>query len=223
MNLTKDASHDGVLIQFAEGALHLSILEMVRARHEEYVRRHALDFWSIEAPGPVMTDYGWLRWQYLQDAFRAGYTHAMLLETDTMIIDLDTDLREATRARPLAMRYGKVPGGEPDHYQTGIIYIRNDAEARAFLAAIMALCPPNTIAEETEVWWLRRYCQQTDANRLLHTPQWASLATRLDARWNCLHDAVGNPEVPNPIVGGWHGIAGEANKKQAMRRVLAAL
>ena len=204
---------DAILLQYASGELHFQMIAVTRPRHQLYAERHGCDYRCRDTLEPLTADFGWVRWEMLLDAFVAGYETAVYLESDTCVHDLSVDFRSAVPPGrpPLAMKYNRVPGGEPWHYQTGMIIARNDPAAIAFCEAVMREKPSPSPGEETCAWWERERCQQVIANRLLAGNEWSAIVTKLDERGNSIEPMDGM------IVRAWHGRGPERHKLDEMR------
>lgn len=197
---------DGVLIQYAEGRLHEEMLALTAEAHRAYADRHGFDLWQLMVPGPLMSIYGWWRWALIRKALvDDGYEHAIYLETDVLIVGDSTDLRDATKERPLAMVYG----GDYPHHQCGVVYARRDPRVIEFIDRIMDQTPtPDIPVEEKVEWPLRKHCQQTVVQPLLEKRP--ELCTKLDLKWNTYMRG------DDAIVHAWHGTGNEKRKLELM-------
>lgn len=211
--------NNAAIFQYFEGDLHREMHAVTNPRHVAYAKRHRFDLYVIEEHGPIDAAYGWVRWSRMLELFRAGYEYVVHVEADCVIDDHTVDLRDAVRSKPL----GLIFGGDPDHYQTGVIFARNDKRVIDFCKAVMAACPPPGVPEETDTrWWERKHCQQGTATDLLLTPKYAGIVERLplkwnNALWNPLHGITGM-NVRECIIRAWHGVPGEQKKLDSMRR-----
>lgn len=210
--------NNGVIIQFAEGDTHNAMLELVKPLHSTYAFGHDLDLRVLNDTAPMNAAFFFLRYQYLLDALREGYEYAFYLETDVLINNNDVDMRRMVKNKPIGMAFGSVPGGEPEHFNTGVIAVKNDPQAIEWLQAVLDKTPPE-MDEETGVWWERPNCQQVIANDLLKLDTWANLVERLDNRWN-YPVTLGEPQ--SAYIVAWHGVQGEANKLARMREYIGA-
>lgn len=214
--------NNGVIFQYYEGKLHGEMIDVFRKTHEMYARVHSLDYIVREMHGaPINAAWGWVRWSMMLDLFRSGYEYVIHVEDDAVLEDFTTDVRDAVRDKPLAMTFG----GDPLHYQCGVIYARRTPQVMEFIGDVMRELPPPDDREETSTpWWERTHCQQTTVLELLRSPKYAGLCEKLPLKWN---NALWHPQHQEWYKGddahvriicrAWHGIMGERNKLDSMR------
>jgi hypothetical protein len=204
--------HNGIIIQQAEGDLHRAMLALAEPRLVVYAHRHRFAVMQETVNEPLNAALGFRRWQSILKAFNDGYDYAVFLETDTIIADLSVDFRTAVEEKPLALVYGQVPGGEPPHYNTGVIIARNTPDVIRFQRAVVAETPDPDMPEELGVWWKRPHCQQVVFNRL--AAEHPELITPLPTQWNDVY------QREDAIIVAWHGVEDERLKLDRMAKWL---
>lgn len=166
---------------------------MTHARHAEYCRRHSFAFLSwrgkvLDRPekGPT-----WCRLQLMENAFDNGADYVVVLDADTIIVDMKADFRDAL---PADKKIGMVkhPKGwrtRPWHWNCGVMVARRDTKGfwKQVIKAghVIGQC----------------WNEQGRVNLISETAP--DLIHEIDAKWNSA-DHI-NP-CPNPVVKAWHGL-----------------
>jgi hypothetical protein len=146
-------------------------LDVSEQRHRAYAERHDLIYQVHN--GAVHPDWSghWDAIPLLLELMADKATRWIFwLDADTLIMD-DADLRKAL---PKSAKLGMCRHpGPPEHWNCGVMFVRNLKRTRAWLAEILSRGPG------VYPWY-----QQAIMNELLDTPAWAGLCTQLDDRWN---------------------------------------
>lgn len=208
-------TNDAIIYQFCQGELHTAMLNTGRDRLEAYAAKWDWDLAIDTDKPPHDANFGYDRFRVLLEAFQKGYQYAIYLETDVIIASDAIDFRSILQDQPMAAAWGRVPGREPEHHNTGVLFARNDPRAIAFIESVIGCAPAPGVAEETGVWWERMNCQQTVMNRILQLDKWQGLFNRLDSRFNCI---AGIHDESKAYLIAWHGVEGEQKKLEAMRQ-----
>lgn len=170
-----------LIFQAAIGPEFHDMLAATWLQHSAYAQRHGFDFWALDGwhGGAI----GWARLRVMRQAFDLGYEFVVYLDADAVIVDTAVDLRAALPADAhlgaIYYDYRDVPGGQPDHWQIGVLYARNTSMTRAFLDTILQHEPAPYLP--LPVWWQDPGSEQRVFNAL--APEWM---TRLDYRWNVI-------------------------------------
>ncbi len=184
------------------------LLDLTERRHRLYAERHAMKYMRFD--GAIMP--GWhpywnpvFLWLMLlmQEAQNdvAGVWH---IDADALIVG-DDDMRYAVEAGRIGMCWQT---SQPEHWNIGVIFLRNSERVRDLLRATLERGPGGP------PW----YCQQI-MNDLLAEPEWADLAQGLDHRWNSIRFYA---EVADPQIVAWHGEPGADGKLAYMKAYMKA-
>jgi hypothetical protein len=195
-----------ILIQQASGPC-LEMLATSHARHEAYARRHGLAFWSVRGAVQQHLPPYWDKIPLIMAALRLEVDLVVWLDADTLIVDLNQDLRRAlSGGAPIGMCRHEVPWEDQAwHFNAGVIVVRNTEAARWFFRQVWERGP-------TKIMW-------QEQGRMLHLLRaHPELVQTLDNKWN---SAEGVNESPCPVIRAWHGWGSEA--VAAMRDALAGL
>lgn len=203
-----------LLLQIGIGEGFGEMLDLSRERHEGYCRRHRFDLWAVRENVwpelPVM----WQRYQWMQTAFAVGYEMVVYMDADALIVDEGADLRAALRRKPLGLVYGQAPGGEPAHYNCGVIFARRHPWVQAQWAELLTQAPRSEYTPGPR-WWEDGGSEQRRLNELLKVPVYAETVERLDRRW---HSLAGLDDLSRAVIVGWHGLPKVGEKVEAMRK-----
>jgi hypothetical protein len=182
-----------VLIQQASG-FHAPMLELVASRHAAYCARHGITYWPVLGEAQFSRTPHWNKVVLIRHALDMGFDTVAWLDADTLIVRDEEDFRTAIHPHggPIALAR-HPPGGDGlllEHWNTGVMFLRNTPQVREFFRAVWELGPfgENPTYEQARI------------NDLLQ--QFPTLVQRLDDRWN---STEGVNEAPNPIIKAWHG------------------
>jgi hypothetical protein len=181
-----------VLIQQASGR-HVPMLHLTARRHAEYCARHHLTYWALAGDVQFTRSPHWNKIVLIQEALRQGFELVTWLDADTLIVRDTEDIRTALTGRaPLAMAIHRSPGlnGPKDHYNSGVMVLRNTFETREFFDAVWHEGP------------LRNHHWNEQARILDLLAKSPALVQVLDPCWNATQ---GLAPVEDPIIKAWHG------------------
>lgn len=192
-------TNDAVLIQYADGPAHTALLRATGARHSAYAIAHGCDFWHLCGyRNPALM---WPRWEFILRAIQLGYRHVFWLDADAVIVNMAADLRDALPEkvdRSFGLLHGSVPGGEPDHWNAGVMYIRSGPAAGQLVRHMLSIKPP-TYAP-LPLWWEDTDGDQYLLNRLLASVPDATKAAfhPIERKWNTIY-GYENGVTPNVL------------------------
>jgi GT2 family glycosyltransferase len=178
-----------VLIQYGHGPEHGAFLDVIEDLHRSYCARHGIDYWARREPPTPGRSAHWMKVALLREAMNAGYSQAIWLDTDCVIINHDYNLFDASGFGIAVCECFDSPSLER-HLNTGIVIVTRSAEVEDFLADWDA-APPGGIWED----------QSGFIELMRHRPN-RDLLTVLPNRFNCLDVHM---EARNPIVRAFHG------------------
>ena len=194
---------NAAIVQIGVGGDYAGMVEDHRARHESYCKRWGFDF----IPVTEMADPRWGRLTMVRDLLDK-YEYVVYLDSDTLVANLDVDLRDALPCgdygmvmHPFSWPYGS------SHWNAGVVYARSTEMTKLFLtAAYVARFP------DPEHW-----LEQNSINHLLwFHPKWQAGLVTLPHVFNC---NIHNQDWRGVIVAAWHGYLGKdtVGRRRAMR------
>ena len=190
-------TNDAVLIQYADGPAHTALLRATWERHNAYTLAHGYDFWWLCGyRDPALM---WPRWELILRAIQLGYKYVFWLDADAVIVNMAADLRDALpEDKHFGLLYGRVPGGEPVHWNAGVMYIRSDPIMERFIEGMVSSTP--RAYSPLPHWWGDTAGDQYVLNRLLaeHPMFTADFMHPLDRKWNTIY-GYENGTVPNVL------------------------
>lgn len=181
-----------VLVQQASQA-YAGLLRLSEGRHRAYAEQHKMRYMRYDGPqGMEGWPPTWHGWVCCLRLLQAGTDWLFWLDADALIV-LDEDLRGALGEDAPQGRMGMVRHpGPPEHWNTGVMYIRNSARMQAFFMEVLKRGPGRW------PWY-----QQEIANELLGEAAWRDLVVRIEDRWN---STFGVNWAAEPAVVAWHGV-----------------
>jgi hypothetical protein len=182
-----------VLIQQASGQ-HAAMLEITAQRHADYCARHGITYWSLIGDVQFSRSAHWNKIVLVQHALELGFETVAWLDADTLIVRDDEDIRGALNGGgPLGLALHPLPGldDRANHYNSGVMIMRNTSRTREFFNAVWEKGP------------LGNHQWHEQARILDLLPAFPDLVQPLDPRWNATN---GLPPVRDPIIKAWHGI-----------------
>lgn len=184
---------DAVLIQQASGD-HGLMLELTAGRHAGYCARHGITYWPVLGGVQHSRTPHWNKIVLIQHALKMGFATIAWLDADTLIVrdgeDFRTALDPAAGPLALARHPAHAASGSPEHWNSGVIILRNTPQTREFFQAVWDAGP------------LGEHCWHEQARIMDLLPRFPGLVQRLDDRWNSTETVT---EVPDPIIKAWHG------------------
>jgi len=181
--------NNAILIQQAYPGLGFDkILELTRQHHKAYCQTWELDYQCVTdnvfEHDPVLGS--WAKIKLIQDALAAGYWEVIWLDADTLITDINADLRNGIARGHIGACWQRIP--QLDHWNVGALYISSTDATRKFIDEWLAAYPsPNN------------WNEQGVFNRL--AMQSKTVVTISD-KWNGTAQVS---EVPDAVVLGFHG------------------
>jgi hypothetical protein len=200
------AYEKALIIQHANGR-YCEMLQIAFPRHSEYARRHGFVYWCLTGDITPERPVVWTRIALISHALRLRYDYVVWLDADTLIVDMDTDFREAAdEFKVLGMCRHPMPWGNTNwHYNTGVILSKNNAQSRDILRKTWNSGPSNHPWQEQD--------------RLMQLWEKApDSILPIDNRWNS-HSKC-NPSN-KPVVRAWHACG--PNRIELMKRELRML
>jgi hypothetical protein len=208
------AEYDTLLIQQTCGdGEHALQMGLTSARNTAYCLKHKMDFQTIYADIDAYdhdkpAERGWGKVALIRKAMNVKkYRNIIWLDADTIIADLDRDLRDACVPDKVgAVWHDLKQGGHIlGHYNVGVLAVSNTEITRKFMDDWLKGFPGTT-----DFPWF----EQGVFNKL-GTEQ--NVINTLGAEWNSV-DYV-NP-VKTPVILGFHGYADRLNvMKEALQKL----
>ena len=175
-----------ILQHVYEASDYVHLAELTVQRHMRYARCHKMDL-AFRMDGKQAGGH-WIKVEMIREAL-GTHEYVIWVDADAVILDVNTDLRQACGKPVNAVRYAR-----PDNdLNVGVLYFRRSPEAIAFVEAWYELRPGKAPTWEQEAF-----------NALAKSDDFAGHVHILPERWNARPDTA--VAVP-PIVMGWHGVA----------------
>lgn len=193
--------NDAIIIQQAYDGIYppgdfRPMLELTRSRNEAYCARYGFDLEIlIGVPDEKYSnpfDGQWCKPELIKRALDKGYQYVMWLDADALIADLATDLRDAF-VDGIGVCWQRIP--QLDHWNTGVMYVRNTYETRAFIVDWLNHFPGG-----------KQWMEQGIFNQM---GMKSKVVQTISDRWNA---TLNYSMVPDAVVLGYHG-AGEAEQR----------
>lgn len=179
------------------------MIELTRERNATYCKKWSMDYRVIiDAVNPEwqMEQGGWAKLLLIRDALNQGYEYVVWLDADAMIYDLETDLREACTGG-IGACWHRIP--QLNHWNVGVMYIKNSAYVQAFIADWLDKFPG-----ANDGWF-----EQGAFNRL---GMKSKVVHTLSDKWNA---TVNVNMVPDAVILGFHGYGDAKQRYEAMKRI----
>lgn len=200
---------------------YIPMLDAITPRHKAYCAKWGFDFDPVDFRKPFSNadmDLVQLDMVIYTNQLLKRYNYVAWLDLDTLIWDMETDLREATdeigavrfnENKPIATGdlFSYHFGYKNNHFNCGCVYIKRTPFTLDFVDEWVGL------ARNLPSW----YSAQNAFNIL--AIQYG--LPDLDIRWNYNRNRHGKCE--NPVVRGYHGYRGIPNKMNALNADLRAL
>jgi len=165
------------------------MLELTHERNIAYCEKHGFDYdYLIGCRDPRFNDPyqgAWPKVEMIHDALQKNYQYVVWLDADTIIRDLDTDLRDGC-PNGIGACWMRIP--QLDHWNTGVLYLQNSQAVRNFVSEWLAQFPGHLQWKEQGVFNVMAM-----KSRLVQT---------ISDRWNA---TLNYSMVPDAVVLGFHG------------------
>lgn len=201
--------NDCILIQHIHADTPgVKMLELTRAHHAAYCERWNMDYRPIIGnPVPHIPPGAgnWAKIELIRQALDEGYQYVAWLDADALIIDFETDLREAMQPNRIGACWHRIP--QLDHWNVGVLYIHNSTGTREFIYQWLTSYPPPPDG------WM----EQGVFNRMARE---SNIVTTISDRWNATIDVS---MVPDAVVLGFHGQGNTEYRYKEMQETMEAL
>jgi hypothetical protein len=173
------------------------MLKITARRHADYCARHQITYWALAGDVQFCRSPHWNKIALIQRALQQGFDTVGWLDADTLVIRESEDIRGALLpGAPLGMTIHPSPGlPGNNHFNTGVMVMRNTPETRAFFDAVWEQGP------------VANHSWHEQARILDLLEKFPGLVQALDPRWNATH---GLDPVEVPIIKAWHGAGASA-------------
>lgn len=182
-----------LIIQQGDGE-HREMLAVSDKWHEAYAKRHDMDYWIVYGRTQIERHPIWDKIQMIREALKKHYELIVWLDADTLIVDVNEDLRNAmSEFNYVGMCKHFLPwDDQPWHYNAGVIFVRNGERTKNFFDNVWKAGP-------LEHPW-QEQVRMMEQGRLM-----PGIIQELDAKWNSQKD---NNPSPNPVIKAWHNERG---------------
>lgn len=201
---------NAVIVQQATGA-YQALLQRALPHHLAYAEAHGFDYWPLFGemrPTPWRHPY-WEKAYLIRQAMRAGYAEIVAMDSDTLIVGQE-DVRLAVPAEGVgAVWHARDDWNDKDaydHYNVGVLYVRNGARAQDFVAEWIDQ------GDNAHPWH-----DQHAFNAVAGLSRYAGLVQQIPRRWHSTppHFAAATEDTQ---VMAWHGGGSVEARLQAMDR-----
>lgn len=186
----------------------VKLLELTKQRNRDYCIRWQMDFQCLaSASSPQYADPtpgSWSKVELIKFALEKGYKYVIWLDADTLIKDLETDLRDAC-INGIGACWQRIP--QLHHWNVGALYLTNTPQVKQLIDAWLAGYPGLN-----DGW-----NEQGVFNKL--AMQSKTVQTISD-RWNA---TLNHTMVPDAVVLGYHGYGTTQERYDAMLVTLKSL
>jgi hypothetical protein len=179
---------------------YYNLIALTASRTVRYCLKHSLDYRLIlgEVEGDQRDGGHWAKVVMFQEALKQGYKNVIYLDADTIIADMNTDLREAIVEDKVGAVWhhlivGPLNDFDVSHYNAGAFYASNTPLIREFMDRWITYYP----GEKMSHFPLTR---EQGAFRTLGDEM--GIINKLDNKWNA-EDGVSPSD--HPVVLGFHG------------------
>jgi hypothetical protein len=205
--------NDTLLIQHVySNSEHGRLIAMSAERTILYCLKHHIDYHLVvgEVDGDNRDGGHWANICMMREAMNLGYKNIIYLDADTLIADLNTDLREAIVEDKIGAVWHTLirPEGDHSHFNAGAFYVSNTERTREFVDKWISMYPGLPDGQWPIV------CEQGVYNVLGRE---MGVINSLDPKWNA---EAGVSPSDHPVVMGFHGFP---DLHKWMRKALAGL
>lgn len=182
-------------------------IELTRERNQAYCDRHGFDLEIVI--GTLSEQYSnvnmgaWVKVEMIDKALKTGYEYVVWLDADALIKDMDTDLRDAC-PNGIGACWMRIP--QLHHWNTGVLYVRNSPEVRAFFSEWLSNFPGD-----------KQWREQGIFNKLAMQ---SKVVQTISDKWNA---TINYSMVPDAVVLGYHGNGDAAYRYRMMKETLEQL
>jgi hypothetical protein len=155
-----------------------------------YCLKHKIDYRLIMATSDATPGH-WEVPMFIREFMNAKYANIIYLDADTVIVDTETDVRQAIITDKIGAVWFKLPTYEV--YNAGAFYVSNTDKTRAFVDAWIAGKPGNGAGAFP-------YCYEQGVFTTLGEKM--NIINRLDNKWNSEDGITGSD---HKVVWGLHG------------------
>lgn len=183
------------------------LMQLTKERNEAYCKKHGFDFvYHVGTVDPKYADVkkgGWVKIELILQALSKGYQYIVWLDPDTLIKDLDTDLRDGC-PKGIGACWHRIP--QLNHWNVGVLFLQNSDETHEFIKDWLKTFPGE-----------RQWMEQGEFNKLAMK---RSIVQTISDRWNATFNYS---IVPDAVVLGFHGNGNADTRLEMMKDTLIHL
>lgn len=183
------------------------LMQLTKNRNFDYCQAHDMDFlYHVGTVDPKYANVrqgGWVKIELIQQALAKGYEYIIWLDPDTLIVNLETDLRDGC-PKGIGACWQRIP--QLNHWNVGALYLQNSDAAKEFIADWLASFPGE-----------RQWMEQGEFNRLAMKSR---VVETISDRWN---STINYSMVPDAVVIGYHGGGNAMQRLEMMQGTLEKL
>ena len=177
------------------------LLELTKAHHQAYCDKWNIDYQpivdNVTEHDPALGAYAKI--ELIRRAMAQDYAYIIWLDADTLIKDVDADLRDAVPYQKIGVCWHRIP--QLQHWNVGALYVHNCEATQLFMDEwIKAYPPPRDGWNEQGVFNRMAMKQNT--------------VVTISDKWNA---TLNYSMVPDAVVLGFHGQGNAVQRLQIMR------
>jgi hypothetical protein len=189
-----------IIQQCYPGGGYEDMLAFGMEKHLPYARQHRFDYWAVYSDViELPIDFGgWSKVHLIREALEQGYERVIWVDLDAFVFDPAADLRDGCPAVGIGATHHVLP---EDHFNVGMLYVRNSELTRAFVDAWLAEQPGPAHWREQAVF-----------NQLMK--KYPGVVHEIDRKWNSTWN---NNDAPDPVVLAYHGCGWPEQRLRMMK------
>lgn len=193
-----------LLLQYAVGDEYIKQMSLLWVRNLSSSVKKDADYWALK-PHEGVRRAGWTKLDLINDAL-ANYDQIVYLDTDTVIRDTNFNLFDLC-GYGVGMCQVKNDPRQPDHLNTGVMFIRKSPE-------VVELFKSWAAQPENDHPWMEQWALN---DVMLKNRCWRDLITIVPNRFNA--QPISCPS-DDPVIRAFHG---EPNRYEKMKEYLKGL
>lgn len=205
------ASKAILIQQVYQGSEYAEALALTYGRNLAYCQKYNMDYFACYSNIRDDWDWrlgGWAKLVLIRDALNNGYQYVIWLDADSLIADLNTDLRDGCPEFGVGMVHHN-PIVRPV-YNVGVMYFTNSERVRQFVNDWIGWFPGP----------VNGWHEQAMLSLLSVAVPYLGLVVPLENKWNSC--VKGLTHVDNAVVEGFHGEGEISNRIKLMKEWLDA-
>jgi hypothetical protein len=175
-----------ILLQQASNGYE-ELLDISNKQHSEYCKKHNILFYSVRGNLQTERHPSWNKILLIMEALKSFEVQQVIwIDADAVIVDFNQDIRYAITSNK---ELGMCKHPNPEHYNSGAIFVKNQSRSVDFFNDVWKLGDIN-----------HPWHEQIRINETIL--KYSDIIETVDNKWN---STLGVTEVPSPVVYAFHG------------------